>query len=142
MKRIMGIDLGAARTGVALSDPLKITAQGLTAILSKSLVETARQVAALAVTHDVEEIVVGYPKNMDNSVGTWADETEKFAELLRRRVSVPVTLWDERLTTAMAHRALNETNTRGKKRKDVTDIVAAMLILQSYMEYRNVGKTE
>ncbi len=134
--RILGVDYGSSHTGLAVSDTMCITAQGIGTFDSTSMRKTAQHVAALAAEYSVCEIVVGYPKNMNNTIGERAALSEKFADMLGRICDVPVTLWDERLTTVSAIRTLNETNTRGKKRKAAVNTIAAVLILQNYLDYK------
>ena len=134
--KILGIDYGAARTGLAVSDDLMLTAQGLPTISEVSAKRLAEKVAAVAVEQNVNEIVLGFPKNMNGTVGERGEATKKFRELLAKRVSIPITLWDERLTTVYAHNIMNETNVRGKKRKNEVDRLAATIILQDYLDMR------
>ncbi len=136
MSKVMGVDLGKTRTGIAISDSLLMTAQGLETYHSNSLSDTCDRIAALAKQHSVSEIALGLPKNLDNSIGERAEVSMKLAEMLRQQHNLTVVLWDERLTTVSAIKTLNETNTRGKKRKAVIDMVSAVLILQSYLDYK------
>ena len=134
--KIMAVDLGDARTGLACCDKAEMLASPAGVIHEKNQNALLKKVAAAAKEHGAEEIVVGYPKNMDNTVGERAEKCEQFAEKLRELAKVPVTLWDERGTTVSAHGFLNVTDTRGKKRKAVVDAVAAVIILESYLAYR------
>lgn len=134
--KIMAVDLGDARTGLACCDRTEFLASPIGVIHEKDFNEIIRQVAVASVEYDVKEIVVGHPKNMNGTIGERAEKCEKFANILSQLVDVPVKLWDERSTTVSATNYLNETNTRGKKRKEVIDAVAATIILESYMEYR------
>lgn len=137
--RILGVDFGDKRTGVALSDELGWTAQGLTTIFHWDKETVAEKVAETAKENKVEKIVLGLPKNMDGTVGFRGEKTKEFKEILETKVEVPVVFWDERLSTVSATRTLNETNVRGKKRKEVIDTVAATYILQGYLD-SNYGK--
>lgn len=134
--KIMAVDLGDARTGLAVCDRTEFMAEPIGIIHSKNFLVTLQKVATAAVEYDVGMIVVGHPKNMNGTIGERAKKCEEFAEKLKALVSVPVELWDERGTTVSAIGYLNETNTRGKKRKEVLDAVAATIILESYLDYR------
>ena len=137
--RIMGLDVGAATVGVALSDELLCTAQGLEVIRRKQenkLRQTYARIEALAVEYQVELIVIGYPKNMNNTVGERAQKCEAFAEDIRRRTGIETVLWDERLTTVTAHRVLDMAQVGLKKKMAVVDKIAAAVILQSYLDWR------
>lgn len=139
---IMSVDVGTARTGVALSDkgegfafPKCVITEYNREKLLEKLTEKAKELGA-------EMIVVGYPKNMDGSEGFKAKECAEVAEKLKQTTGLPVELWDERCTTVSAHTALNYTDTRGKKRKAVVDAVAATIILEDFMRRRKAdGKT-
>lgn len=134
--RIMGIDYGDSRVGVALSDPLGITAQGLATLPNKVYTKMLDALVSLVDEHGVEKIVLGMPKNLNGTSGDRAEITEAFrADLESRLDGVDIILWDERLTTVQAAGILNVTNTRGKDRKNVIDTVAASIILQSYLDY-------
>lgn len=132
--RILSVDYGDSRTGYALSDPLGFGANTLPACKEKGMQKVADYTAALAKEHQVELIVLGYPKNMNGTVGPRGEKTKAFAELLKERVSVEIKLWDERLTTVSAHLLMNETNVRGKKRKESVDSISAAYLLQSYLD--------
>ena len=135
--RIMGLDFGSKTTGVAVSDPLGLTAQGLETIVSKDenkLRQTCARIEELIEDYQIEAIVLGYPKNMNNTAGERAEKTESFKEMLERRTGKPVILWDERLTTIAAERMLMESGVRRENRKAVIDKVAAALILQGYLD--------
>lgn len=135
--RIMGLDYGTKTVGVALSDELGITAQPLETIERKSaskLRQTLARIEKIAAESQVSFIVLGYPKNMNNTVGERAVATESFREDLMRRTGLDVILWDERLTTIEAERILMESNVRRENRKDVIDKMAAAIILQSYLD--------
>ncbi len=137
--RIMGLDYGAITVGVAISDELLLTAQAIEVIRRKQenkLRQTYARIEALAQQYDVEEIVVGYPKNMDNSIGERAIKSEEFAENIKRRTGLTVTLWDERLTTVAAHQVLKESGIGRKQTAAVVDKLAAVFILQGYLDLR------
>lgn len=134
--KIMAVDLGDARTGLAACDRTEFLASPLGVIHERDFEELLKKVAHMAKEYDIGEIVVGHPKNMDGSEGERAQKCELFANRLRAIVEVPVKLWDERCTTVSAHNYLNQTDTRGKKRKEIVDEVAATIILESYMDYR------
>ncbi|MDD6102910.1 MAG: Holliday junction resolvase RuvX [Clostridiales bacterium] len=136
--RIMGLDFGSVTVGVALSDPLLLTAQGLETIRRKhetKLRQTLQRIEEIIKEYNVNVIVLGYPKNLDNSIGIRARKTEEFAETIKRRTALPVILWDERLTTVSAHNYLNEAGLDYQEKNKVVDTVAAGIILQSYLDY-------
>ena len=139
--KLMGIDYGDARIGIALSDPLCITAQGWGTVTQCEA--SAQQIADLVKEQQVERIVVGLPKNMDNTEGASAEKARAFAQKLGMLTDVDITFWDERLTTVAAHGFLSELDVRGKKRKALVDTVAATLILEGYMQFlkRTEGQT-
>ena len=135
--RIMGLDFGSKTTGVAVSDPLGITAQGIETITRKDenkLRQTCARIEELIREYEVGTIVLGYPKNMNNTLGERAEETKEFQEMLQRRTGLEVVLWDERLTTMESERILQEGGVRRENRKERIDWMAATLILQSYMD--------
>ena len=137
--RIMGLDYGSVTVGVALSDELLLTAQGLEIIRRKEenkLRRTLARLEALIAEYQVEEIVLGYPRNMNHTEGERCEKSEAFAAMLKKRIGLPVVLWDERLTTVAAHRMMIEAGVRREKRKEVVDQIAAALILQGYLDYR------
>ena len=136
MKRILGLDVGDKTIGVAVSDELGLTAQGVTVRQRSSLAADMTFLRDTCAQYEVAAIVVGLPKNMDGSLGSQAQKTLAFIEHVRRVSAVPVIAWDERLTTQAAERALLETNTSRRRRKAVRDRLAAQLILQSYLEWR------
>ncbi len=136
--RIMGLDYGSVTVGVAISDELLLTAQGIETIRRKKenqLRQTFQRIEELVKEYGVEQIVLGYPKNMNNTVGERAQKSEEFAEDLKRRTGLPVTLWDERLTTVAAHRVLDQGEVSLKKKMQVVDKLAAVFILQGYLDY-------
>ncbi len=135
--RLMGLDFGSVTVGVALSDPLGITAQEIETITRKhpdKLRQTYARIESIAKEYNVETIVLGFPLNMNNSEGFRAVETRKVQEDLARRTGLPVVMWDERLTTVEADRILEECNVSKKNRKKYIDQVAAAIILQNYMD--------
>ena len=137
--RIMGLDFGSKTVGVAISDPLLITAQGIEIIRRKEenkLRQTLARIEELIVEYGVEEIVLGLPKNMNATEGVRAELTNEFKEKLERRTGLPVALWDERLTTVAADKAMMEAGIRREKRKDYVDMIAATLILQGYLDLK------
>lgn len=135
--RILGLDYGSKTVGVAVSDPLGITAQGVSTIWRKQenkLRQTLAQIETLVEDYQVERIVLGYPKNMNNTVGERALKSLEFKEILERRTGLPVVMWDERLTTVEANRTLMESGVRRENRKQYLDELAAIFILQSYLD--------
>lgn len=134
--KIMAVDFGDSRTGLAVCDKSEFLASPAGVIEEKNFERCIEKVAAAAKEHGAEEVVVGHPKNMNGTIGERAQKCELFAEKLSELVEVPVKLWDERSTTVSAHYYLNQTNTRGKKRKAVVDAVAATIILESYLGFR------
>ena len=133
---IMSVDFGDSRTGIAVCGKSEMIASPVTVINEKDFSECIKKTAALAKEQRAEEVVVGYPKNMNGTVGERAEKCQLFADELAKLIDCPVKLWDERCTTVSAHNYLNVTNTRGKKRKAVVDAVAATIILESYLEFR------
>lgn len=137
--RIMGLDFGSKTVGVAISDGLMITAQGIEIIRRKEenkLRRTLARIEELIGEYEVDEIVLGLPKNMNNTEGDRVEKTRAFQEMLERRTGLLVTLWDERLTTVAADKAMIESGMRREERKEHVDKIAAMLILQGYLDYR------
>ena len=133
--RILGVDFGDTRTGLAVSDASRFLASGIGYVSPGGIVKTADKVAEVAIEQKVSAIVVGLPKNMDGSEGFRADRCREFADLLRERlVDMPIAMIDERMTTMSASRYLNETNTRGQKRKGVIDTLSAQIILQNALD--------
>ena len=136
--RILGLDYGSKTVGVAVSDPLGFTAQGVEIIRRKSenkMRQTLARIEELIAQYQVEEIVLGYPKNMNNTVGERAVKSLEFKEKLEKRTGLPVVMWDERLTTVSANRVLMETGVRRENRKEHVDEIAAVFILQGYLDY-------
>lgn len=137
--RIMGLDFGSKTVGVAISDALLITAQGIEIIERKEenkLRKTLARIEELIVEYEVEEIVLGLPKNMNDSLGVRAELSMEFKDKLERRTGLPVTMWDERLTTVAADKAMMEAGIRREHRKEHVDKIAACFILQGYLDYR------
>lgn len=135
--RILGLDFGSRTVGVAVSDELLLTAQGVETIERKDenkLRKTCARIEALIEEYGVAELVLGFPKNMNNTEGERAEKTKEFQEMLKRRTGLPVILWDERLTTVAAEQVLMESGVRRENRKAVIDKVAACLILQGYLD--------
>jgi putative Holliday junction resolvase len=132
--RVMALDVGKVRVGVAISDALGYTAQPLLTLWRKSRGEDMRSLVRLIRKHEVVEIVVGNPLHMSGDVSPWALKVQEFAEELHRRSGVPVQLWDERLSTVAAHEILNEAGRDRQNRKHVIDQVAAVVILRGWME--------
>lgn len=137
--RIMGLDFGSKTVGVAISDELLLTAQGIEIIRRKDenkLRQTLARIEELIVEYGVEEIVLGLPKNMNATEGIRVELTNEFKEKLERRTGLAVHTWDERLTTVAADKAMIEAGIRREKRKDYVDMIAATFILQGYLDYR------
>lgn len=136
--RILGLDYGSKTVGVAVSDPLGFTAQGVEIIRRKSenkMRQTLARIEELIAQYQVEDIVLGLPKNMNNTLGDRAEKSLELKETLERRTGLPVVMWDERLTTVSANRVLMETGVRRENRKEHVDEIAAVFILQGYLDY-------
>ncbi|MGI6601237.1 MAG: Holliday junction resolvase RuvX [Dethiobacteria bacterium] len=131
--RILGLDIGQKRIGVALSDPLSITAQGLTVIVYETMVEALDRLADLCREYDVSQIVIGLPLHLSGSQGEAAEKVNRFATALRERTGLPVEFVDERLTTRAAERTLIAANVKRRARKEIRDMLAAVLILESFL---------
>ncbi|MBQ4177413.1 MAG: Holliday junction resolvase RuvX [Lachnospiraceae bacterium] len=139
-RRVLGLDYGSKTVGVAVSDPLRLTAQGVEIIRRKSenkLRQTLARITELASEYQAETIVLGFPRNMNATIGERARATIEFKAMVERRTQLPVILWDERLTTVAADRVMDETGVRNHK--DYVDEIAAMLILQGYLDRVNAG---
>ena len=132
--KLLGVDFGDTRTGLAVSDPSRLLASGIGFVSPGGIEKTADAVAEIAKQERVVGLVVGLPVNMDGSEGARAARCRKFAHLLSERLGLPVAMFDERMTTMTASRYLNETNTRGKKRKTVIDTLSAQIILQNCLD--------
>ena len=136
--RILGLDYGSKTVGVAVSAPLGFTAQGVEIIRRKSenkMRQTLARIEELIAQYQVEEIVLGLPKNMNNTLGDRAEKSLELKETLERRTGQPVVMWDERLTPVSANRVLMETGVRRENRKEHVDEIAAVFILQGYLDY-------
>ena len=141
--RILGLDYGSKTVGVAVGDPLKITAQTVETIVRKEenkLRKTLARIEELVKEYEVESIVLGLPKNMNNSLGDRAEKTMEFRSMVERRTGLPVVLWDERLTTVAAERTLIESSVRRENRKEYIDQIAASFILQGYLDARSMKR--
>lgn len=132
---VVGLDVGRRRIGVAASDPTGFLASGVEVIQRASLDKDVEAVQRLVETLRAEQIVVGYPLSMAGEPGPQAEETARFVEALRGRASVPIVLWDERLSTLEADRRMQEAGVSGRKRRQRVDVAAATLILQSYLDH-------
>jgi putative Holliday junction resolvase len=136
----MGLDFGSKTVGVAVSDPLLLTAQGVEIIRRKEenkLRQTLARIETLIQEYEVEEIVLGLPKNMNDTEGVRAELSYEFKDKLERRTGLPVNMWDERLTTVAADKTMMEAGIRRENRKEYVDMIAATLILQGYLDRRN-----
>ena len=141
--RVMGLDYGSKTVGVAISDPLGITAQGIETIERKEenkLRKTLARIEELVKEYEVEKIVLGFPKNMNNTIGERAEKSLELKAMLERRIGIPVIMWDERLTTVEAERTLIESNVRRENRKKYVDKIAAVFILQVYLNSIVIGQ--
>ena len=138
--RILGLDYGSKTVGVAVSDPLGLTAQGVEIIRRKSenkMRQTLARIEELAAQYQAEKIVLGLPKSMDNTLGDRAEKSLELKGILERRTGLAVVMWDERLTTVSANRVLMEEGVRRERRKERVDEIAAIFILQGYLDYLN-----
>jgi putative holliday junction resolvase len=140
--RVLGLDVGSKRIGIAVSDPLGITAQGLETLQRKDKRHDLAELERVIRDYQVREIVVGLPLRMSGAEGTQSGKMQGFAKELRKRFGLPVHLWDERLTSAEANRLLRETDLSIEKRARAVDRMAAVLILQAWMESRAAGSSE
>ncbi len=141
--RIMGLDFGSKTVGVAISDELLITAQGIEIIRRTSenkLRQTCARIETLIGEYNVGKIVLGFPKNMNNTIGERAEKSLAFKEMLERRTGLSVIMWDERLTTVEANRTLMEGRVRREERKNYVDKLAAVYILQGYLDYLAISQ--
>lgn len=140
-KRALGLDYGSKTVGVAVSDPLGLTAQGVEIIRRTSenkLRQTLARIEALIAEYDAGVLVLGYPKNMNNTIGDRAEKSLAFKEMLEKRTGLPVVMWDERLTTVEAHRTMIESGVRREDRKKYVDKLAAVYILQGYLDFEGM----
>ena len=143
--RIIGLDFGSKTVGVAVRDELLITAQGIEIVRRKSenkLRQTLARIEELIKEYNVEKIVLGFPKNMNNSEGERCEKTLEFKEMLERRTGLTVELWDERLTTVAADNLMMEAGIRRENRKEYVDQIAASFILQGYLDYLQNEKNQ
>ena len=138
MQRILGVDYGDVRTGLAISDINRFLANGIGTISEGGMRATAKKVAEVAREREAGIIVIGLPKNMDGSEGASADKIRAFADLLRPLTDAEIVFLDERVSTMAAHRILNMTDTRGQKRKAVVDTLSAEIILQNYLDKNSI----
>ena len=139
-RRILGLDVGARRIGIAVSDPLGLTAQGLPTLQRRNRRYDQSELRRVVREYGVSEIVIGNPLSMSGQSGAQAEKMAAFAGQIEQELSLPVHLWDERLSTAEAHRLLDETGIRDARRKEVIDKMAAVLILQSFLDARAARK--
>lgn len=137
--RIMGLDVGVKRIGIALSDPMGWTAQGHSVLQRSELEADLKSIGQICRDHEVEKIVVGLPRNMDGSIGPKALEVQEFARLVEEALALKIDYWDERLSTFSAERILIEANLSRRRRKQVIDKMAAVTILQGYLDYQASG---
>lgn len=143
--RIMGLDFGSKTVGVAISDPLFLTAQGIEIVWRKApgkLRQTLARINELKEEYEVGKIVLGFPKNMNNTEGERCEKTLEFKEMLEKRTGLEVVLWDERLTTVEADRTMMQVGIRRENRKEYVDELAAIFILQGYLDYQSRQHTE
>lgn len=143
MMRVLGLDYGSKTVGVAVSDPLGITAQGIETIQrpkETKLRTTLARIEEIIKEYSVDKIVLGYPKNMNNTLGPRVTATLEFKEMLEKRTGLPVMLWDERLTTVQAEHTLQEAKVRREERKKYIDKIAAVIILQGYLDAQILSK--
>jgi putative Holliday junction resolvase len=143
--RILGLDFGSKTVGVAVSDELLLTAQGVEIVRRQSpnkLRQTLARIESLIAEYQVERIVLGYPKNMNNTEGERCEKTREFGQMLERRTGLSVVLWDERLTTVAADNYMMEAGIRRENRKDYVDEIAAVFILQGYLDYLALHREE
>ena len=136
LMRVMGLDIGSRTIGVAVSDELELTAQGLKTIKRRSFGEDCEELSQIIHQFEVRKVVVGLPKNMDGTLGKQAELTFKWIKSFQQKISLPIVTWDERLSTVGASRVLIEADLSRKKRKGVIDKVAAVLILQGYLDHQ------
>ncbi len=134
LSRILGIDYGEKRIGLAISDPLRITAQGIDTLERRGWEEDLGAIREIVTQHQVEKVIVGLPRRMNGTIGRQAQRVEDFVRRLAEGIGLPVETWDERLTTVAAERALLEGSVRRKKRKLLRDRLAAVFILQGYLD--------
>ena len=138
--KIISVDLGLSRTGIAVCDPMEMLASPLKVIFEKYEPKLIDEIVKVAKEQCAQLIVVGYPLNMDGSEGERAKECKRIAGVIEEKSGIKIRMWDERCTTVMSHNALNVTNVRGQKRKNIVDAVAAVMILESFLDYRKNNK--
>jgi len=132
--RIMGLDVGDRTIGVAVSDPLGFTAQGITTVRRKSIESDLEELKKICNEYQVDTFVVGLPKNMNGTLGPQGEKVKSFCEVLKEAIDIPIKMWDERLTTVAAHKAMLEADLSRAKRKKLVDKIAATYILQGYLD--------
>lgn len=132
--RILGLDVGDKTIGVAISDPLGYTAQGVKTIIRKNKKVDIEELIRLCSEYTVDTIVVGFPKNMNGTVGPQGEKVLKFCEIIKENIELPIKMWDERLTTVAANRAMLEADLSRAKRKKIVDKIASTYILQGYLD--------
>ena len=137
--KILAIDFGDSRTGIAISDPLMIMAGRSFVIKEKYFPKLVDKLIETIILEKPDEIVLGFPKNMNNTVGERAERSKELAEILKEKTSLPVILWDERTTTVSAHKILSDTGKKHKKHRSTVDAVAASLILEGYLRFRSLN---
>lgn len=140
--KMMAIDFGDARTGIAMCDPLEMLASPFRVVKQKNITKLVEEIALIAKEQNVERIVVGHPKNMNGSNGERAAKTERLVNKLKLATKLDVVLWDERSTTVLAHKILKDNEVFGKKRKNIVDAVAAVLILENYIKFKKSRERE
>lgn len=143
--RILGLDYGTKTVGVAVCDPLEYTAQGLEIIRRKEdnkLRQTLARIEEIIKEYDVEKVVLGYPKHLNNTIGDRAEKSVEFGQMIERRTGLPVIMWDERFTTVSANQILMESKVRREDRKEYVDKVAAVIILQGYLDMLSMQKKQ
>jgi len=132
--RVLGLDIGDRTIGVAVCDPLGLTAQGINTVKRKSIVLDIEELAKICNQYDVETIVSGLPKNMNGTIGPQGEKVQRFCDVLKETLNLPVKMWDERLTTVAANRVMLEGDLSRSKRKKIVDKIAATFILQGYLD--------
>lgn len=132
--RVLGLDIGDRTIGVAICDPLGLTAQGITTIKRKSVVLDIEEIAQICKKYDVETIVSGLPKNMNGTIGPQGEKVQRFCDKLKETLDLPIKMWDERLTTVAANRVMLEGDLSRSKRKKIVDKIAATFILQGFLD--------
>ena len=138
--KIMALDVGNKRIGVALSDELQILAQPLYTIHRKGIERDIEEIVKIINDNNVEEVIVGLPKNMDGTTGFQGEKTIKFAEILRQSTDRPLIMWDERMTTISARRIMIENDVKQKDKKNLVDTIAAVVILETYLSRKNMER--